>query len=406
LARLLVQDIAQVPLLELLKLTSLPAEPDKRIPPAIGARLSDALASLDVGMEPDVRFGGKLPAPDAAVTIFNAPGGAKIDPARAELPTARVVVEVAVLAASAEGNDEKAGLRSVLVDIENLPNLTPAERLRLFAYVYHLSRQEHAKAWGWQRLAGRSLDERERIAQVAVGALTADGRIEASEIKFAERLYSALGIPSQRLYADLHKQIGDEPRTVSPADLDGGGVIIPARPRRVSETQPARSNGRALPIPTDDKHLTAASPEPPTAVAAASRSPGSQQVIVNKKRLHRTRHETALVRDILNEIYAADDVETASASTVSIECEVPRRFHGLDRGHEELVVLFLERDGQVDRFDFENQAKRLGLFTDGALETINDWSFGHFEEALVEDGDPMMIPPRLLNQLKEMTLPS
>ncbi|WP_083528489.1 TerB N-terminal domain-containing protein [Hyphomicrobium sp. CS1BSMeth3] len=406
LARLLVHDIAHVPLFELLKLTSLPAEPDKRISPAIGARLSDALASLDVGMEPDVRLGGKLPALNAAVTIFNAPGGAKIDPARAELPTARVVVEVAVLAASADGNDEQAGLRSVLADIERLPNLTPAEQLRLSAYVYHLSRQEHAKASGWHRLASRPLGERERIAQVAVGALTADGRIEASEIKFAERLYSALGIPSERLYEDLHKQIGDEPRMVSPADSDGGGVIIPARPRGVSETLPARSNGRSLPIPTDEKHRNTASPERPTAIGAPSLSPGSQQVIVNKKRLRRTRHETAQVRDILNEIYAANDVEAASASTVSVEAEIPRRFHGLDRGHEELVVLFLERDGQVDRIDFENQAQRLGLFTDGALETINDWSFGHFEEVLVEDGNPMMIPPRLLKQLKEMTLPS
>ncbi|MBN8829189.1 MAG: hypothetical protein J0G94_00850, partial [Sphingomonadales bacterium] len=192
--------------------------------------------------------------------IFNAPGGAKNDPARAELPTARVVVEVAVLAASADGNDEQAGLRCVLADIERLPNLTPAEQLRLSAYVYHLSRQEHAKASGWHRLASRPLGERERIAQVAVGALTADGRIEASEIKFAERLYSALGIPSERLYEDLHKQIGDEPRMVSPADLDGGGVIIPARPRGVSETLPPRSNGARF--ATGDCQQKAPAPDP------------------------------------------------------------------------------------------------------------------------------------------------
>lgn len=398
LARLLTQNIAQVSLMELLKLTSLPADPDKKISSAIAARLSDALASLDVGMEPDVRFGGRLPAPSTAVTIFKAPGGAKIDPARAELPAARVLVEVAVLAASVEGNDERAGLRSVLGDVENLPNLMPTERLRLFAYVYHLSRQEDGRVSGWQRLAARPVDERERIAQVAVGALTADGRIEATEIKFAEKLYSALGIPSQRLYTDLHKHIGDEPRTVSPADLNGGGVAIPDRPRMAPESQPSRSNRRALPIPADERNRTTATPAPEP-VPPPMRS---NEVIVNKKRLHRTRHETAQVRKILNEIYATDDVD----STVSVEAESPRRFHGLDRGHEELVVLFLESDGQVERTDFENQAKRLGLFTDGALETINDWSFGHFEEPLVEDGDLMMIPPRLLNQLKEMTLPS
>lgn len=402
LARLLTQNIAQVPLIELLKMMTLPAEPDKKISSAIATRLSDALASLDVGMEPDVRFGGRLPPPSTAVTIFKTPGGAKIDPARAELAAARVLVEVAVLAASVEGNDERAGLRSVLGDVENLPNLTPTERLRLLAYVYHLSREEDARAAGWQRLAARPLDERERIAQVAVGALTADGRIEATEIKFAEKLYRALSIPSQRLYTDLHKHIGDEPRTVSPADLNGGGIAIPDRPRTAPEPQPSRSNGRALPILADERNRTTAAPAPKV-IPPPSRS---EQVIVNKKRLHRTRHETAQVRNILNEIYAADDIDSPSIAPVSVEAESPRRFHGLDRSHEELVVLFLEGDGQVERTDFENQAKRLGLFTDGALETINDWSFGHFEEPLVEDGDPMMIPPRLFNQLKEMTLPS
>lgn len=399
------QNIAQVSLLELLKLTSLPAEPDKKISAAISARLSDALATFDVGMEPDVRFGGKLPGPNSSVTIFKAPGGAKIDPARAELPAARVLVEVAVLAASVEGNDEKAGLRSVLLEVESLPNLAPAERLRLFAYVYHLSKQEDVKASGWQRLAARSLAERERIAQVAVGALTADGRIEASEIRFAERLYSALGIPSQRLYTDLHKQIGDEPRTVASADLNSGGVAIPARHTKEVDVRPSRVNGRALPVLANESNLPAQPLGTPSPHAMPRLSPIVRPAIINKKRLHHTRRETAQVREILNEIYATDDEPTSTAD-VSIESETPRRFHGLDRGHEELVVLFLERDGQVERSDFETEAKRLGLFTDGALETINDWSFGHFEEALVEDGDPMMIPPRLLNELKHMTLPS
>jgi len=406
LAQQLRQNIAQVCLLDLLKLTSLPADPDKKISSAIAARLSDALASLDVGMEPDVRFGGKLPAPSSAVTIFKAPGGAKIDPSRAELSTARVLVEVAVLAAAVEGNDEKAGLRSVLSEVESLPNLTPAERLRLFAYVYHLSRQENAKVTGWQRLAALPLPERERIAHVAVRALTADGRIEATEIKFAERLCSALGIPLQRLYSDLHEQIGDEPRTVAPADLNGGGVAIPARPTRDTEAQPSRGNGRAPAVAAGEKIQPAQLRGMPEPEALPPRLPIAELAIVNKSRLHRTRHETAQVREILNEIYAADDAEAASTAIDSVDAEAPRRFHGLDRSHEELVVLFLESGGHVERTDFEAHAKRLRLFTDGALETINDWSFGHFEEALVEDGDPLMIPPRLLNQLKEMTLPS
>lgn len=104
-------------------------------------------------MEPDNRYGGKLPVTSGLVTIFKSPKGAAIEEARPEYAAARVLVEVAVLAAGIEGNDVKAGLRAILDEVDRVPSITSVERLRLSAYVLHLSWVPTDKISGWQRLA-------------------------------------------------------------------------------------------------------------------------------------------------------------------------------------------------------------------------------------------------------------
>ena len=79
-----------------------------------------------------------------------------------------------------------------------------------------------------------------------------------------------------------------------------------------------------------------------------------------------------------------------------------RQFHGLDRGHKSILTLFLEHGGSIGHSLFESETSGLGLFAAGALETINEWSFGHFEEPLIEDGDQMFVAPHLITQLKQM----
>ena len=137
-AALLEKSITQISIAELLRLTGLVSATDTRKPTATAIRLSEVLAHLDIGMEPDNRYGGKLSATSSLVTIFKAPGGAAIDPLCPEYASARVLAEVAVLAASVDGNDEKAGLRSILDEVERLPGISSPERLRLFAYVLSL----------------------------------------------------------------------------------------------------------------------------------------------------------------------------------------------------------------------------------------------------------------------------
>ena len=75
-------------------------------------------------------------------------------------------------------------------------------------------------------------------------------------------------------------------------------------------------------------------------------------------------------------------------------------FAGLDSEHAQLVAI-LVKTSQWTRAAFEDQAKKLGLMPDGALEVINEWSLETLDEALIEDGEPLSVNLELLQDTTE-----
>lgn len=377
---LLQHEVQPVSLSYLLQLAGLDFEKAGRTSSANGVQLIELLEHMHVGLEPDVRFGMKLPGKESDVVIFRLRGGVQESIKSTHLIAARILVDISVFASSIEGNDVQAGLQSALSEISRFPNLTRDEYMRVFAYFVYLSKAGNKSA-NWQRLASRPAQERERIAHVALCALTADGRLEAQEIRFAEKLYETLGLPKQRLYSDLHARTGDEPQTIKEADPHTGSVPIPPKP--------VAYNSKKLPTARDNEDKD----------RKASKASGP--VFVDKELLERTRRDTADVQQLLNQIYSVPEEDT-EAEEPSVRPDVAQQFHGLDRGHESILALFLEHGGSIGRSLFESETSRLGLFAAGALDRINEWSFGHFEEPLIEDGEQMFVAPHLITQLKQM----
>ena len=68
---------------------------------------------------------------------------------------------------------------------------------------------------------------------------------------------------------------------------------------------------------------------------------------------------------------------------------------GLDSEHRRLLTK-LVRQSEWARQEFEAIAASLNLMPDGALEAINEWAFDRYDDALIEDGDPLTIKPDLL----------
>lgn len=427
---------AETTVADLVRITAV-GDPTRKPSPSMLDLLSRGLALLGYAMEPDIRFGGKLGGLTTPVILFRADQGAPIDPQRPEYVAARVLVEVAVAAATVDAGNVAAGLQSVDQEIRRLNELNQFERLRLTAFSVSARRLGPNPRNALQKLASFPTDDRERIARVALSALAADRNIDPDEVRFAEKLYKALGLPSERLYSDLHVSADgskvlirkDDPPVVAPAKQTQGHQIPSPRPQPT--TSIARKKTTTLPPPIDPSEiakgrrtaaeiaslLTSNDPDDEGEIAYSiepSRERETEKTLPQKPLLDRAeleqkRHDTRQVQSLISEVFAhADeqivDESDASAPTMSegdIAALPPSRFTGLDHDHAALVELLVAARGKLARATFLSAVTERGLFFDGALETINDWAYGVFKETLVDDADPLIIYDRLLDQLSE-----
>ncbi len=399
-------------------------------------QLSLGLQSLGFGIEPDPRFGGKVAGANTSVLLFRARDGASIDPTRPAYVAARMLIEIAAVAATIDVENIAPGLGRVEAEIANLSELTDDERLRLYAYLASFRRTTPNPRQVLGKLSALAQSQRERIARVALGALLANRRIGADEVDFAEKLYKALALPAQQLYSDIHAATGgtvsrELPR-VAAAEPPQRGTPIPQSPA----TTTLRTGGKpapkpaAQPITLDPQRLAErrraaealreklgrpAEEEPSSLTADRISPPTSRRVepppaapAVDASALARIRQETDAVRVLLSDVFA-DSEEELSPQTNGASHDVdaasmvapPTRFTGLDGNHAAVLDLIITRQGTISRRELEAEFTRLGMFFDGALETINDWAFSRFEELLIEEGDPCIVPRHLLEKLIE-----
>ncbi len=434
---------------EVLTVTQLAAAEQKKPSASMLQTLSLGLASLGFGMEPDPRFGGTITAASTPILLFRAKEGAAIDAERPAYAAARILVEIGAIAATIEAANARAGLNAVQAEIAHLAHLTGTERLRLQAYLATVRRSLPNPKSAFQKLAAYAEPQRRQIARVAIGALAADRRVGVDEVRFAERLYKTLGLPSEQLYADLHgasgtAKLGDDALpTVLAAETATGGVAIhkpaasgsadraetqqqpPCKSKNVEPRtiDPARLEERRKATQTVADLLKRSSDAQPDLIQAIELEPArlerQQQpsttseatapaIIIDIRALAQKRQETQHVHLLLRDVFAEDahvdpdpiSFMSATRTNESLAAQ-QSKFTGLDSEHATLVELLVIHRGSLSRSHFEAAVSQQGLFVDGALETINEWAYGRFNEPLVDDGDTLIIPGHLLPQLEE-----
>ena len=195
-------------------------------------------------------------------------------------------------------------------------------------------------------------DEKEFCAWSATVAAGATGSVGKPQVALLEAIHDALAVPRGTLYAGLHAGIGaatsaaDEPVLVSD---------------EVSEV--------VHPIP-----------RPPTA----------EPVDLEAERLARIRAETERVSAMLADIFV-DDEQHAAAPELAGEGSFP----GLDDQHAALLSRLLSRP-EWPRAEFDGSASEAGLMPGGAMETINEWAFDHLGDAILDDGDVVVVNRALM----------
>ena len=330
--------------------------------------LSLMLDELDIGMEPDRRYGGGTVNPDTKVVLFRGPRGAPITSADTGYEAARLHFEISILAAASDGSVSPMELEALTLEVRRHPKLAEAYRLRLEAYVRALAGEPPRLQAALKKAAALPTGQRSAIAGAAVGAVLADGRAGPDEIKFLERLHKGLQLPPEAVHAALHQRaaLQDEPVAVAAEDLPPD-----------------------IPLPSEPS----ASPK---LVTVGLR--------LDAGRLARIRAETSSVSALLADVFAE---EKAAAPTEEPRHAAPSRdaapspYDGLGSAEGHLLAWVVGQGGRVLLGDLETEARRLRLLSGGAMENINEWGFERFDETVLEEEeDEVVVSEDLLPKLK------
>lgn len=324
-----------------------------RVSAATLRQVAALLDSVGFGFEPDRRYGCSLTVTGASkLFLFPAAGGGRVDPERPSYDAARTMIEIAALAALADGQAVPVELQSICRDLASLPDLDEVERTRLRAHAEALLADPPKRKEAIARMVALPLRERRRVTQSAVAAILADGRVLPAEVRFLEHLHTALGLPHEDVYSALHRG-------------------------SVEEDQPVRVAGQEV------------------APGARAGAAAGEAVRIDVARLERIRGETSAVSALLAAIFVEEEEAkpTAPAPTVAVAV----RFDGLDTAHAELLWVLVQRPLAWD--EFEEQARGVKLLPAGAIETINEWGFEMLGEPVIEEEDPVAVASHLADRL-------
>ena len=347
LAGVVAEPAALVPLAELLRRAG-DVVPEKLTRPGF-LTLAGKLAAFGFGLEPDPAFGARLPRLDDDMALFRLGDIPAATPSEA-WQGAVLTVALAVIIAHADEQvapEERALLHAHVDDAEGL---SAGERLRLAAHLHWLLAHPPDLGGLRARAAGLPLEGRRQIGRLGIAVAAADGVIHPSEVKLLSRLYRALGLDPDTIYGELHA-------------------------------------------------LGTAAAEVPPPGPAATAPEASAPIQLDLDRIRRIRADTARVSAVLSTVFAEDaapEPEPIAVVVLEPEEETVELFPGLDPGHRALLreLTVAER---WPRGDYERLARSLDLMPGGAIEVINEWSFERFDEAVLEDDDPIQVNLALLS---------
>ena len=306
---------------------------------------ADALARLSIGLAPDPRFALRSPRLGEPVVLFQLPDGlTKLEDVSEGYKHLLFLVAMGSFIAHADGT-VAAKEREALERRIDASELRPQERARLHANLTWMLTNTPDVGLFRRRLRDAPKQFWHELGQAALALAAADGVIDPGEIKAIERLYNAIGLPAEGIYADLHALTSRvEPVTV----------------RRPEQTE---GNGYAVPAPPEEE-----------------RKEEDHKVVLDAGRVASLVADTARVSSVLGEIFG----EGADAEEEDLEeAQDGDIFPGLDAQHAAFLTELLTRPHWNDT-EFAALTHQFQLMQEGALETVNEWSFEHHGDLLVE----------------------
>ena len=301
---------------------------------------ADALARMGIGLAPDPRHALRSPALNEPVVLFDIGMPVELlEDVSSAYKAAVMELALGTFVAHADGIFSDVERSSLKAKISTIVGLSDLEQRSLSANLQWFAAVPPDLTLLRRRLKETYADQQPAIRAALVAAAHADGIVSSEEVAGIEKIYRALGLDPNLVYSDLHAgEISDGPVRVRPAQSTVPGETIPAEQK--------------------------AKPQMLDAALIAS-----------------IKKDTERVSTVLSDIFASD-----SAHEEAGKVAVPTDLAGLDAKHTALVRELISRL-HWDEAEFGALSARHGLMASGALETVNEWAYGVYDDALLEEYD-------------------
>jgi len=355
------------------------------------ATLLAVLALLDLGAEPDVRFGAPSLTRRSAV-LFRL-GRPASDRPSARFPAAAAVMRCAAAVASAISaprpiDPQDARGAAVLATVPNLAAalpLAPGEDLRLVARLAWLLTTRVGIARLGRHTATLTAAERETAGHYLITvAQAADPAVGPAGVAALTRVYRILGLEPELVFQRLHERsvghgvssapvLPHPPPTAGPGDHDRDEPVV-------VQTADAGPSGYALPW-ADGRAKSCA-------------------IHLDRAAIDRKIAESDAAATLLSTIF--DDADDGPAGTDGHSgtgrVAGDEQFAALDATHSALLRALAARTSW-GRAEFAELAAAHGVLPEGALDMLNDVAIETTGAPVVVDGDRLAIDNDVLVEL-------
>jgi len=319
--------------------------------------LSRALAEAGMGIEPDIKFGGKVPAPNSTVVIFSDEDIQSYREPSPEYGAASLTLHLAVSVSAADGDVGNEERQLLLQQLEDWLHLNESARRRLQAHLRLLMAEPLGTNNLKKRIETLSMNARLAIGEFLAQVAKADDVVTPAEVKLLEKIFKMLGLETQSVYSLLHVSAAT-PVTVRQSDTVTSGFAIPSPPK-----------------------------------------PKESGIELDMGRIAALHAESEKVSAILGEIFVEERVGAEPEPDLQeAEVEVHDSVMGLDDEHTALVRLLCTRP-EWTRDELEELAQDRGVLLDGALERINEAAFDTYDQPFCEGDDPIEINKDVLKEM-------
>jgi hypothetical protein len=176
-----------------------------------------------------------------------------------------------------------------------------------------------------------------------VSIALADGKVDSSEIKQLEKLYTSLGLDKSFVASDIHNFASTKKPIPSSVNNDEGKGVFQ----------------------------------------------------LDEGMLAMYESDTSDAKLMLESIFVMDDEPVSSTKIL------PKTgYDSLDHAHKELLDTLLKKE-LWSRDEVHELCSKLNLMVDGAVETINDWSYEKVDAPVLSDDGDIYVDMEIVEELKD-----